>query len=55
LLELCDKHEVEFRWVKGHAGIAGNERCDELAVQSASGRNLSVDKPYENQSKKTRN
>lgn len=25
--------KIEFRYVKGHAGIPGNERCDELAVQ----------------------
>lgn len=24
-------HQVRWRWLKGHAGHAGNERCDELA------------------------
>lgn len=24
-------HQVDWRWVKGHAGHAENERCDELA------------------------
>lgn len=33
LLELLDKHNVEFIWVKGHAGHKYNERCDELAVK----------------------
>ena len=32
LLDLCDKHEVEFNWIKGHAGHEYNERCDQLAV-----------------------
>ena len=32
LLDLLEEHEVEFRWVKGHAGHPENERCDELAV-----------------------
>ena len=32
LLDLCDKHEVTFVWVKGHAGHPENERCDRLAV-----------------------
>ena len=35
LLDLCEKHEVEFYWVKGHAGNPENERCDELATQAA--------------------
>lgn len=32
LLSLCEKHKVEFRWIKGHAGHPENERCDKLAV-----------------------
>ncbi|MGL4791835.1 MAG: ribonuclease HI [Anaerotignaceae bacterium] len=32
LLSLLDMHEVEFIWVKGHAGHPENERCDQLAV-----------------------
>jgi len=35
LLELCAKHEVQFEWIKGHAGHEENERCDELAVTQA--------------------
>ena len=31
LLELAKKHQVEWVWVKGHAGHLENERCDELA------------------------
>jgi ribonuclease HI len=26
-----ERHEVEWRWVRGHAGNAGNERADALA------------------------
>lgn len=33
LLNLLDKHEVEFHWIKGHAGHDENERCDRLAVR----------------------
>ena len=32
LLALCDIHEVEITWVKGHAGHPYNERCDKLAT-----------------------
>lgn len=31
LLELVALHQVEWVWVKGHAGHEENERCDELA------------------------
>jgi len=46
LLSLCDTHEVEFIWVKGHSGIAENERCDELAVAAAKAPNLPIDVGY---------
>ena len=32
LLPLLETHQVEFVWVKGHAGHPQNERCDALAV-----------------------
>lgn len=30
---LVQKHEVSWRWVRGHAGDPGNERADALANQ----------------------
>lgn len=32
LLELLEKHQVTFKWVKGHNEHPENERCDRLAV-----------------------
>lgn len=32
LLDLCERHKVEFVWVRGHDGNEYNERCDRLAV-----------------------
>ncbi|MBD5140836.1 MAG: ribonuclease HI [Ruminococcus sp.] len=32
LLDLLEVHNVQFVWVKGHAGHPENERCDRLAV-----------------------
>ncbi|MDJ0511444.1 MAG: ribonuclease HI [Crocosphaera sp.] len=48
LLDLCEHHQVEFIWVKGHAGHAENERCDRLAVAASQKEDLSIDKVYEN-------
>lgn len=46
LLDLCEQHQVEFVWVKGHAGIPENERCDVLAVAAASQSDLPQDEGY---------
>jgi len=35
LLDLISLHDVEVKWIKGHAGHPENERCDELAVEQA--------------------
>ncbi len=32
LLELTEKHEMTYVWVKGHEGHPYNERCDAMAV-----------------------
>jgi ribonuclease HI len=42
-----EKFNIRFIWIKGHAGHPQNERCDELAVQSAKGPNLLIDTGYE--------
>ncbi len=47
MLDLSGRHQVEYRWVKGHAGDPENERCDELAVAAASGADLGRDDGYE--------
>jgi ribonuclease HI len=47
LLELTEKHDVIFEWVKGHAGHEENERCDELARAASSRRNQPADVNYE--------
>lgn len=33
LLSQLEKHDVEFVWIKGHAGHPENEKCDKLAVK----------------------
>jgi ribonuclease HI len=46
LLRLCELHEVQFSWVKGHGGTPENVRCDQLAVQAAQQPDLPVDEGY---------
>lgn len=32
LLNLIEKHEMEYEWVRGHSGHPENQRCDDLAT-----------------------
>ena len=47
LLDLCEFHDVEFHWVKGHSGDPYNERCDRLATEAAARPGLPADVEYE--------
>ncbi len=46
------KHQVDFKWIKGHNNHPQNERCDELAVFASSQKTLSVDAFYEKEEAK---
>ena len=47
-IPLHRKIKPKFIWIKGHAGHAENERCDQLAVAAALGNSLLADLEYEN-------
>lgn len=47
LLELVERHDVRFEWIRGHAGHPENERCDALARAESAKRNLPPDPGYE--------
>ena len=34
-LKIYRKHQVNFKWIKGHNNHPQNERCDELAVYAS--------------------
>ena len=46
LTDLCDLHHVEFIWVKGHAGIEENERCDALSMAALAEEDLPEDEGF---------
>jgi len=45
-LKIYPKHKVKFIWVKGHANIPENERCDQLAVEASMQPRLKKDTGY---------
>jgi len=50
LLVLCEIHDVEFSWIKGHDGHRLNERCDYLSVAASKQKDLPTDEGYESRS-----
>jgi len=45
-LAIYRKHQVRFVWIKGHADIPENERCDRLAVEASLKPDLPEDEGY---------
>lgn len=46
-IPLHTRFKPRFQWVRGHDGNLENERCDQLAVEAASGAGLKKDEGYE--------
>ncbi|GGP38276.1 ribonuclease HI [Shewanella saliphila] len=44
---VSQKHKIDWRWVKGHAGHIENERCDTLARQAAEAKPKQADVGYQ--------
>ena len=51
-LKIYKKHNVKFKWVKGHNNHPENERCDALAVHASKAPKLKIDKGYQESIKK---
>jgi ribonuclease HI len=47
-INIYKQHKVKLQWIKGHANIPENERCDKLSVDAANGSELKIDVAYEN-------
>jgi len=48
LLKVCERHEINFRWIKGHGNDPKNNRCDQLATEATALPYLPEDYGYEN-------
>ena len=51
-LMIYRKHQVDFKWIKGHNNHPQNERCDELAVFASNQKTPSIDAFYEKEDNK---
>ena len=40
------KHQVQFKWIKGHNNHVQNERCDVLAVEASKASRLLIDEGF---------
>jgi ribonuclease HI len=50
-LAISKNYNITYHWVKGHAGHAENERCDQLAVEAALSNNLKIDDFFEKENR----
>jgi ribonuclease HI len=48
---LSQNHQIQFKWVKGHAENIYNNRCDILATEAADGVDLLADDFYEKENR----
>ena len=46
LLKACERHDVSFKWIRGHTGHPENERCDELANSAARSNDQILDEGF---------
>lgn len=46
-LKVAKSFNVQYHWVKGHAGHPENERCDQLAVEASLKKKLKIDEVFE--------
>jgi ribonuclease HI len=44
---VSQRHSIDWRWVKGHAGHKQNERCDKLARDAAEANPTQIDVGYQ--------
>ena len=42
LVRHTTKHKIKWHYVRGHTGVAGNERCDEIAVSFTKGKRTTL-------------